>query len=170
MANWPVLVPGSALLHKWIIPDTGRHFVLRNGSAGFLLAHNALWFHEKVERLDLGQWDEWGYAYRKISGSDQWSNHARGTATDLNATRHPLGVATRRTFTTKQVNAIHGRLDFYKGTIRWGGDYQSRPDGMHFEIVGDLAECERLARSLLNSPRGGRILKSNPSQKAVIRS
>lgn len=167
--GWPVLEPGSRLLHRWVIPGTGRHLILRNGSAGFLLAEHALWFHQEIERLDLGQWDDWGYAYRDIRGDDDWSNHASGTAEDLNATRHPLGVATRRTFTQAQIDRIHRRLARrYRGAIRWGGDYVNRPDAMHFELVKDLEFCERLARVLMLTPRGQKLLATNVGQRAVI--
>lgn len=77
-------------LRKWVIPGTGRHLVLRDGSAGFVLIHFALWWHEKVEPLDGGVWDEWGWAARPIRGGTTTSNHASGTAMDLNATSIPL--------------------------------------------------------------------------------
>lgn len=167
--NWPVLEPASPLLHRWVLPDTDRHLIMRNGSAGFLLADNALWFHQEIERLDLGVWDDWGYAYRVIRDDDDWSRHAAGIAEDLNATRHPLGVATLQTFTPAQADRIRKRLDRrYHGAIRWGGDYVNRPDAMHFEIDAPLAFCEQVARRLLDTPRGRTILKANPGQRAVI--
>ena len=168
--GWPVLAEHSPLLHKWVIPGTDRHLILREGSAGFLLAHFVLWFHEKIERLDQGTWDEWGYAYRPVRGFYVWSNHASGTAADLNATRHPLGLPTAQTFTPAQVEAIHRRLRRYRGAIHWGGDYTSRPDAMHFELDKDLEACEAIARRLVRTPRGLRVLKANPGQRAVIRS
>ena len=49
-------------------------------------------FNELIEPLDGGQLDEWGYAFRSVRGvSDKLSNHASGTAIDLNATKHALG-------------------------------------------------------------------------------
>lgn len=168
--GWPVLEPGSPLIHKWIVPGTGRHLALRNGSAGFLLVDLALWFHQEIERLDLGQWDEWGYAVRPIKGTaDTISNHGSGTAADLNATKHPYDVATLRTFTQDQIDRIHRRLQRrYRGAIRWGGDYTRHPDAMHFELVEQLQFVERLARSLMDTKRGKRVLDSNPGQRAVI--
>ena len=116
-------------LRKWIIPDAGgRHLILRDASAGFLLVHMATWFDARIERLDMGQWDEWGYAVRPIRGQTSgYSNHASGTAMDLNATRHPRGVATRKTFTTGQITAINKRLPVYQGTLAWGGNWKSVP-------------------------------------------
>lgn len=164
--GWPTPPP---LTRKWIIPGTDRHLVLRDGSAGFLLIHLALWFHERIERLNEGVWDEWGGANRPIRGSKVTSNHASYTAADLNATLHPLGVATASTFTPRQTNMIRRRVKvFFLGLIRWGGDYQNRPDAMHFEINGPLHACERLARALMKTPRGRRILAANPGAREVI--
>jgi hypothetical protein len=157
-------------LRKWKMPDIDRHFLLRDGSVGFILMHLLLWFHEVVERLDVGVWDEWGWAARMVRGSDDIvSNHASGTAADVNATRHPLGVPTARTFTAAQQRKIRRRLRVvFLGLIRWGGDYTRRPDSMHFEVVGSLRACERLARALMKTPRGRRILAANPGARATI--
>jgi hypothetical protein len=126
-----------------------------------------MWFDGKLENLDEPVHDDWGYAYRPIRGySSTLSNHSSGTAMDLNATDHPLGVD--HTFSPAEVNAIHARLRLYKGTIRWGGDYSGRKDAMHFEINADIRECERVARGLMDSRRGRALLKANPSQRAVI--
>ena len=166
--GWPALSSNSSKLHKWQVPGTDRHFVLRNGSAGFILCHLILWFHEKVHKLnEAGSvWDEWAYAWRPIRGDeDDLSNHASGTAVDLNATRYPLGTmlmaAWRRT-------KIRMRLKMYRNCIRWGGDYRGRKDEMHFEINRSLELCEIVAKRLMKTKRGKRILASNSSQKAVV--
>lgn len=163
------LAPSSRLLYTWKVPGTGRDPVelrLRQGSKGFLLVHNAMWFDEEIERLDVDRIrDDWGYAPRPPS------NHGAGEATDLNATRHPFHVPTRRTFTDRQIASIRKHLQLYDGCVDWGGDWRD-PDGMHFEIAPghDLADCERVARRLVasNARRVQRILKANPGQKKVI--
>ena len=157
-------------LRKWIIPGTTRHLVLRDGSAGFLLVHLALWFDQRVEPLDHETtWDDWGHAVRNVRlSADVYSNHASGTAMDLNATQHPMGVATGRTFTPKQQADIRKRLKFYDACIRWGGDYQNRPDAMHFEIDKLMGPVEARARALADSPRGKKVLDANPGARAVI--
>lgn len=172
MANsyngWSALDSGSSKLHKWVIPGTNRHFVLRNGSAGFLLAHFILWYHEKIHRLDEtgSVWDEWAYAYRPVRGSTtRLSNHASGTAVDLNATKYPLGTTLMLAWRRAQIRA---RLVKYRGTIKWGGDYEGRKDEMHFEINRPLPFCERRARKLMNTKRGKRIIKANQNQRQVI--
>lgn len=155
-------------LRSWILPGVNRKLLARDGSAGFLLVHLALWFDEEIERLDTGTYDDWGYAKRQISGSSLYSNHASGTAIDLNATQHPMGVATSKTFSRHEIFQIHNRLKLYSGCIRWGGDYQGRPDAMHYELNKPMASVERKARALLDSPRGERILKVNPGAKRLI--
>lgn len=166
--GWPALASDSDLLHTWAIPGASgtTRLRMRNGSAGFLLAHVALWF-DGLEPLVEPLLDDWAYAFRPIRGhSSTLSNHASGTAIDLNATDHPLGA--EHTFTAAESAAIRRRLELYDGCIRWGGDYQGRIDAMHFELDRPLADCERVARALLDSPRGRRLLKANPGQRAVI--
>lgn len=158
--GWRVL--SSLETRKWIIPGTGRHLVLNPSHAGFVLAHLALWYHEKVERLDLGVWDEWGWAVRDIRGSSVVSNHASGTACDLNSTRHPMGVPVSQTFTTAQLATIRKRMRWVYRVVRWGGDYQNRPDGMHFEIWDNADAVRRAAALLARTPRGKRVLAANP--------
>lgn len=173
--GWPVLDGDTdgplPRLRKWIIPGTDRYFLLRDGSLGFVLAHVILWFHEKVERLDLASdvWDEWGYALRPVRGQTTgYSNHAGGVAADVNATRHPMGVAIERTFTAEQIRRIRRRLRLYAGLVIWGGAW-SRPDGMHFEIARTtLRRVEVLARVLMKTRRGRRILAANPGAKRAI--
>lgn len=156
--GWPARTRGEC--HAWVIPGTGRHLVMSKGAPGFVLAHFALWYHEKVERLDGGTWDDWGYAWRPIRGTTgTLSNHA-GYAMDLNATQHPLGVPTARTFKARQVRRIRNRLQHYP-CIRWGGDYKNRPDPMHFEIVGHYSIVQALAYWLARTPRGRRVRRAN---------
>ena len=167
--GWPALASDSKRLHTWVVPtkEGDVKLRLREGSGGFLLAHFALWYAEVIEPLVGKIHDDWGYAPRKVRGSaTSVSNHAGGLAIDLNATRHPLGKT--GTFTPKQYAAIDNRLALYDGCLRSGTNYRRRRDDMHTEIDKPLADCERVARKLMDSPRGKRILAANPSQKAVI--
>ena len=87
-------------------------------------------FNELIEPLDGGQL-EWGYNFRFIRGSvDRLSNHASGTAVDLNSRLHVLGKI--GTFPTEKVPMIRALAKKYG--LFWGGDYKNRPDEMHFEI------------------------------------
>lgn len=93
--------------------------------------------HTRVEPLENGHC--WGYKYRPIGGSATLSNHASGTAVDVNAPSHPQGR--RGTFTPTQVNQIHAIVAELNGAIRWGGDYvaPATVDEMHFEVNQDQA-------------------------------
>lgn len=176
--GFPVLVPTSKKLHQWRFPTADNIdvvFSLREGSAGFNLAFFASIFDDRVEDVD-GMRDDWGYAYRPIRGYDEvWSNHASGTAIDLNATQHPLGKP--GTFSDAEVLRVHTllRRRFMANgapipVIRWGGDYRNRKDEMHFECALSLPYQEQVARRLAKSPRGKMLLEANPGQLKVINS
>lgn len=164
--GWPVI--GQTQTFKWVLPlkkGVHRYLILRSGDVGFILAHFALWFHETIEPLNVGTWDEWGWAARKVRGSStDISNHASGTAEDLNATQHTLGK--RGTF-KKRLDAfkIKRRLKWMNNVIRWGGTYFRRADEMHFEVVGNSFAVAALARRLRKTPRGKRLLEVNPLYK-----
>lgn len=163
--GYPALGEGSKLLHRWKVPGTQRLFTLRQGPSGFLLVHFIVWFDEEVESL-IGMLDDYGHSYRVIRDSKDLSNHASGTAVDLNSTKHPMGAL--NTFTNLQESKIHRRLQLYDECIRWGGDYYGRKDEMHFEINRSIAVCEKVAQRLASSPVGQRILAANPGQKRII--
>ena len=113
------------------IKGTDRKMRLQK-DAGVILAAFAAEFHAQVEPIDEGVFDDWAYAYRNVRLSDsELSNHASGTAIDLNATKHPLGA--QNTFTKQQAATIRELCKKYG--IRWGGDYSKRKDEMHFEII-----------------------------------
>lgn len=166
--GFPALTSDSPYLRTWVIPDTSRTLRLRNGSAGFLLIHLALWFDARVEDVEGGILDDWGYAYRPIRGYESGlSNHSSGTAMDLNATQHGLGA--EDTFSASEELRIRRRVNVYfDDVVRWGGEYYGRKDEMHFEVDASIGACEKVARNLLTTPRGKRILEANPGQKAVI--
>lgn len=144
---------------SWKIPGTARAIRLRKGSPGALLVQFAAWFDKNIEDIEAGQLDDWGYAEREIRGSTTTlSNHASGTAMDLNAARHPLGA--RNTFTKTQAAKIRAQLKVYDGCIRWGGDYQNRADEMHFEIVRDVAACDAALKKVTAPP----VIDTPPSK------
>lgn len=120
----------------------GRPIPLRKGPAGELLIRLAEEFNDKVEPVQQGR-DDWGYAVRQVTGGSYYSNHASGTAMDLNATQHPYGR--RGTFTKKQHRRIKRLLRKYRHAIRWGGEYA---DEMHFEINTGEQEVIRTLRKV----------------------
>jgi hypothetical protein len=143
-----------SVTQSYKIPGSTRAVRLRTGDAGYLLVHFAAWFHANIEKLDQGILDDWGYAERPIRGSvTTLSNHASGTAVDLNATLHPLGKVF--TFPGTKSAAIRKQLKLYEGALRWGGDYSGRKDEMHVEINKNAAEVARVARKLRGQPAPG---------------
>jgi len=127
----------------------GGRIALRKGDVSVVLLWVANRWHETVEPL---QWPgNWGYAERLVRGSSTTiSDHASGTAVDLNAPDHPLGVAVTKTFSKSQVKAIRAILEYCDGVVGWGGDYRSRPDGMHLFIRGDAKAVKRIADKIRN--------------------
>lgn len=152
-----------------LIPGTTRSVRLARGDAGFLLRHFAAWFDKHVESVDDGIYDDWGYAERPIRGASvTLSNHASGTALDLNAPRHPIGR--RGTFTAKQVAAIwHQLRTVYDGAIRWGGDYAVRPDEMHFEINTHPAAVAAVAARLRSISKDWFDMATKQELEEVVR-
>jgi hypothetical protein len=137
---------------------------LRKGDAGFLLKHIADWFDANIKDIDAGILDDWGYAERDVRGGTDLSNHASGTAIDVNATKWPLGVEPTSYLTIDQINRLRQQLKFYEGAIRWGGDYVGRKDPMHLEIDADAATVTRIA----NKIREGGDDEMSPADKQWI--
>jgi hypothetical protein len=164
--NWTVLTETSRMLHQWVIPTERGDVILplRRGTAGFLLCHFALWFDEHIEVL-FGRGDDFGWAYRRIAGSTEWSNHASGTAVDLNSSSHPSGSLT---FTISDVDAIHQRLKRAYPVIRWGGDFRTTIDQMHYELASTREAAIPIAQALVDTSRGQRLLEANPTQAAYV--
>lgn len=146
--GWPA--NNRSLTKVWTIPGTSRTIRLEAGDAGFILCHFAAWFDKNIEDIEAGQLDDWGYAERPIRGGTTLSNHASGTAIDLNAVKHPLAAV--GTFTPAQRDRIRAKLREYGGVIRWGGDYSGRKDEMHFEINASFARTREIATRLRNYP------------------
>lgn len=133
-----------SLVASYTVPGTTRKLVLRKGDVSVVLLDFAAWFHKNIERIDVGQQDDWGYAERPIRGSSTTlSNHASGTAMDLNALAHRLGAY--NTYPAVKIALIERKLKEYAGVIRWGHDYSGRKDEMHFEINAGYAAVKAQA-------------------------
>lgn len=59
------------------------------------------------------------------------SNHSWGTAFDINAKAYPLGKVVPAGDAMRELALVANEHRWF-----WGGDFKSRPDGMHFEYVG----------------------------------
>jgi hypothetical protein len=143
--GWPASQDRNAIgIQSYRIPGTRISFACARAVAP-ILVNFAKDFHEQVEPIDKGQLDDWGYAYRPIRGTTvHLSNHASGTAIDLNAVKHPLGAS--GTFSKAQERTIRQLCAQYG--LRWGGDYEVRKDEMHFEINISPEKAKRLIADL----------------------
>lgn len=151
--GWSVI--SQSYVRNWTIG--GRTLPVRRGAAGFVLAHWTWYFNFNIETL-LPTYDDWGWALRRIAGSNEWSNHASGTAVDLNADAHPQGR--RDTFTPTYAALIRERLGGkYDNLITWGGDYSTTVDEMHYEINGTYAQVKALADKLEKTNIGVELRK-----------
>ena len=89
-----------------------------------------------------------GYSWRAIAGkagTGKLSNHASGTAIDINPDAHPIESAAgtglsaegKKAVGTIPASKLPGLLAKAKQLgLRWGGSYAGRKDEMHFEYIG----------------------------------
>jgi len=89
---------------------------------------------EEAKLLDKILTYEGAYDPRFVRGSQTTlSNHAFGSAFDINYAWNPLGAQPALTSmkgSVRELVPIANEHGFY-----WGGHYKGRPDGMHFEIA-----------------------------------
>ena len=145
--DWDVFTYGT---HPRLTPFpwiTGR---VRKGDAYTVLNELCRRFNNEVEKINPAH--SWGWAYRPVRGASVVSEHAAGTAIDLNAPKHPLGR--QGTFTRSQVNKINQILRDLDGAVRWGGNYAGRKDEMHFELQGGVKKLAAVAKKIKGSSTG----------------
>ena len=143
--GWPASKDPNEIAIKPFLVKGTKIKLRANKVAGQLLAAFAAEFNEKVEAIDGKSLDDWGYCYRDIRGTTaNLSNHASGSAIDLNSAKHPLGKD--KTFTKEQEKTIQELIKKYN--LAWGGNYKKRKDEMHFEIACSPAEAAALVISL----------------------
>lgn len=143
--GWPASPnPKTIGIKSYLVPNTQLKLRVAEKVAPILI-NFAAEFNELVEKLEGKQLDDWGYCFRQVRGStDMLSNHASGTAIDLNANKHPLGK--ENTFEKKQEEALLELCDKYR--LKWGGLYRNRKDEMHFEIVESPANVKKTIERL----------------------
>lgn len=116
---------------------------VRKGDHYTVLEYIARRFNNEVEKINVAA--SWGHNPRPVRGyTNVWSEHATGTAIDLNAPQHPIRVAASKTFSRAQIKRIRQIMKDCHGSARWGGEW-SRPDGMHFELIGGNAKVSAMA-------------------------
>ena len=88
------------------------------------------WWDANIEPVtQIGSWN-----YREIRGKEgtgSLSNHASGTAVDINWDKHPLGAS--GTIPEAKANALRAKVSSLG--LRWGGDYRKRKDEHHVEVA-----------------------------------
>ena len=95
----------------------------------------ALWrAWEEAGLLDLVKTWDGSFVPRFVRGSRATlSNHCFGSAFDINANFNSLGTRPAlvgRTGSVRELVPLANKFGFF-----WGGHYNGRPDGMHFEIA-----------------------------------
>lgn len=150
--GWPASSDRKLIgIKNYWVPGTKRYISCASAVAPILMAFAAE-FHKLIEPIDVGVWDDWGYATPKpIPGSAFISNHGSGTAIDIDASLHPW----RRIGTFTLVKRIRLRLLVRKYGLRWGGDYtHGWRDEMHYEIIENAAQVKaRIIRMKLPMPQ-----------------
>jgi Putative peptidoglycan binding domain/D-alanyl-D-alanine carboxypeptidase len=117
-----------------------------NRDAAPALLAMARWWFDNVEKPVMPGC--WGWANRLIKGGTQTSNHASGTAIDLNAPNHPLGK--RGTVPANKRAAIAAKAA--QLGLRWGGTYTGRADEMHFEVNVSPARMAAISGAVQRRP------------------
>lgn len=163
--GWPVNPPRRSRT----VPGSSVRLTVADGPAGDVLMYVAHQFDQRVEDIDTARGatpDDWGHADRPIAGSTVTSNHASATAIDLNALKHVRGK--RGTFTPAQRAVIAQILKECRGVVRWGGDYSTTVDEMHFEINADEGAVTATAQ-LLSAPKPAPPRPAPPTGRATLR-
>lgn len=148
--------------------------VRKNKNVKSIFTYIAQQFNARVDDITRPhKADDWGFNYRPNKNNpSSLSNHSSGTAIDLDATEHPNGVKTSKTFTAREIATVHQILDELDGTVEWGGDYNKTPDAMHFEIAvkpGRLGAIGRKIRKAMVNGKTQRLGVKPPKKPAPIK-
>lgn len=139
--GWPVLDKPETT----VFSAGGRDWRMAKGLPSAVFSRFITRYAAEVEPIVGGQLDDWSWAKRLVRDSKTViSNHASGTAIDINALDHVRGV--RHTFDAGQVQALDRLLRDFP-VIRWGGAFGTVVDEMHFELCVSLADLARWATS-----------------------
>lgn len=147
--GWPASADRASIgVTPFVVRSVSFPGGVKAGNVATVLAYVADQVHMRVEALVAG-WC-WGHNFRAVTGGGAVSNHGSGTAVDINAPRHPYGA--RGTFTGVQRATIRAILDEVDNVVRWGGDYTSTVDEMHFEVNAGATAVATVA-TRLRAPR-----------------
>jgi len=155
--GWQVPPPK---LKTFQVPGTNRRLTL-DSDAGPLLVALAADYHKTVRPIDVGPWDEGGFNDRDARlAAGRKSNHASGTAVDLNWSKEGAqGSQAGKTFFSRV--AVQAKVLLlkkrYGPVVQWGGDWRAK-DYMHWEIKpgASRAKVKALIKKLGITPEGVR--------------
>lgn len=181
--GWPVLdnPPWSdpRLATKPVpgVPD--RKLMLRAEVLPLFLAL-AKDYHDTIAPINEGALDDWAYSYREARYASSWSDHASGTAIDLNASKEGwLGMGNyafwKNPAKHKAAQDIKKRYEvvMWGGSTDFGGDYRNGPtvDWMHWAIKPGvtLAQVQAVIKKLGIDANGNRAAQDDRLDKAIQR-
>jgi len=138
------------VLNRWDKKNLKRIYIPQLNKIGQSWGHDKgyILFHKKGEAQMKALWDAWekegllqyvtdwccSYGPRYIRGSKtRLSNHAYGTAFDINIRANGLGKMPPKVGEKGSVRLLvplANKFGFF-----WGGHYRRRKDGMHFELA-----------------------------------
>lgn len=152
-----LVLPGGTMPHTVRVLSGDVHTVFR-----WLVRE----YHRRVEPIKPAGC--WGWNVRKIGNGPDWSNHAAACAVDLNAPDNPDGVPASQVMTAAQIAACHALERESNDVLRWGGDYRSDPDAMHWEIVGSPAQVTALAKKIRNEEDDMEVTSFSTAARAQL--
>ena len=173
MKNINVSWPARADL-KTVVIEPVKGVKLRvkdNRSVTTVFTYLVQQYHKRVDSVTgPHKADDWGFHFRtNRNDPNSFSTHARAIAIDLDATEHPNGVPTARTFSQAQIREVHKILAELEGTIRWGGDYTRTPDAMHFEVNVGRRALYKIAKKIRQGKVGPQAKKPAVKKKVAVK-
>lgn len=143
-------------IRKYAVPGTRESIWLRSSAAPVLLYVLDQW-NRTIEPVQGNILDEWGWAYRQTRGGGSISNHASGTAVDINATHYPRGRANMSYAKILKVRALIRKINKAAGKtlLKWGGEWSGAyKDQMHVELAEGTSptDVQRAMKALSDKP------------------
>lgn len=144
--GWPY---PAKKMKAFTVEGTSRKLTL-DVDAGRLLAALAADYHRTVRPIDEGAVDEGGFCDRDArAAAGHKSNHANGTACDLNWSKEGARGSVSGTQFFAQIQtqlAIRAIKQRYGSCVQWGGDWSPKfNDPMHWEIKPGVSRADVVA-------------------------
>jgi D-alanyl-D-alanine carboxypeptidase-like protein len=121
---------------------------------------------ERRGYINLNPISCWGFACRAIKRSDGTftttpSNHSWGLAVDINATDNVFGGSSHTI--ERPMAELWNEYGF-----RWGGDYTTTKDWMHFEFMGTPADAKEMTEKAIGK-LSEEVDELTPEQEKAIK-